>query len=155
MNSLINDSSEKTLSLRPFTQPHLACICNRFVVGHFNAVYSSNTIGRLRVFVSPESFLQVWQTSLVFCSITGGQSASLSSCRVSIQSSQPPVHSVYKFRFQRLDNEFSDIPQFILLPVGVFCTFFTKINPFLTMKQLYLLDKALRNQAVGVTKVPV
>ena len=32
MNSLINDSSEKTLSLRPFTQPHLACFCNRFVV---------------------------------------------------------------------------------------------------------------------------
>ena len=96
------------------------------------------------------------QISVVFCSIIGGQSASLSnSCRVSIQSSQPPVHSVYKFRFQRLDNEFSDIPQFILLPVGVFCTFFTKINPFLTMKQLYLLDKALRNQAVGVTKVPV
>ena len=59
MNSLINDSTEKTLSLRPFTQPHLACFCNRFVVGHFNAVYSSNTIGRLRVFVSTESFLQV------------------------------------------------------------------------------------------------
>ena len=60
MNSLINDSTEKTLSLRPFTQPHLACFCNRFVVGHFNAVYSSNMIGRLRVFVSSESFLQVW-----------------------------------------------------------------------------------------------
>ena len=78
MNNLINDSSEKTLSLRPFTQPHLARICDRLVVGHFSAVYSPNKIGRLCGFVSTKSFCHVCLTSVVFCSIIGGQSASLS-----------------------------------------------------------------------------
>ena len=40
--------------------PTLACICDRFVVGHFNAVYSPNKIGRLCGFVSTKSFRQVW-----------------------------------------------------------------------------------------------
>ena len=122
MNSLINDSSEKTLSLRPFTQPHRILLAFAIDLSQatsmqftvltrdrqtarvcFNRIISSSVVDVLSI------LLDHWWLVSQLVKLQSIHSVTL------IQSSQPPVHSVYKFRFQRLDNEFSDIPQFTAL----------------------------------------
>lgn len=67
-------------------------------------VYSPNKIGTLCGFVSTRSFRQVWQTSIVFCSIIGGQSASFFCPEIVVeypfsQASLPFIHSTnFDFR---------------------------------------------------------
>ena len=139
MNSLINDSSEKTLSLRPFTQPHLACICYRFVVGHFNAVYSSNTTGRLRGLFQPNHFFKCgrlpWYSAR---SLVVSQPA----CQIAVeypfsQASLPFIQSTnFDFRAWITSSVIFLSSPLSLHSVIRQCIlyFFPKINPFLTMK---------------------